>query len=294
MKKNLISLSELQAAGIDIESIPDQTINSINGQLIIDWPWKDPKTKTVFSAGTKFVREPRLDSKNKFGVKFLNRTKDSKFEIVNSKIPKNICITKFASSENGKIDNFVKILIKWAANFDNQNGFIPYVWGGNSFRELYLKDKFELFESTCDDACYWKRTCENSLKKPHCGFDCSNLIKTAAQMAGINYIIKNTSTLINSKIYQVRSREKIHKGDIICYSGHVVAVIDPEENLIVEAAGYGVGHGKVQIIPISKAYKGINKLEDLLIIKPIYRLNNLGEISGRAIAEVKIFRFIGL
>ena len=37
-----------------------------------------------------------------------------------------------------------------------------------------------------------------------------------------------------------------------------------------------------------------NKLEDLLIIKPIYRLNNLGEISGRAIAEVKIFRFIGL
>ena len=113
-------------------------------------------------------------------------------------------------------------------------------------------------------------------------------------MAGINYIIKNTSTLINSKIYQVRSREKIHKGDIICYSGHVVAVIDPEENLIVEAAGYGVGHGKVQIIPISKAYKGINKLEDLLIIKPIYRLNNLGEISGRAIAEVKIFRFIGL
>ncbi len=156
-----------------------------------------------------------------------------------------------------------------------------------------MEDKVELSESS-PDITFWKRICKNSIQKPHSGFDCSNLVLRAAQLAGIKYYYKNTATLMMSKIHQVKSGEKINRGDIACYTGHVFVILDPERNIIIEAAGYGVGFGKVQTIPLLKVYKGVNKTQDLLTSRPIYRLNNLGEVFGKPITDLKIFRFIGL
>lgn len=290
LKQNLISLKQLKENGIDINVIPEFHPIDLPNQLILRNPWKDPLSGLTFSAGTRFIRIAQHDTNNSFAVTLLALDNDS-YRTVQTLIPKELCITQFPSTLEGKTSLFIDILKNWA---DLTCGFIPYVSGGNSFLERYHTDERELIQVTRNSGeivTCWIRHGIESLTKPHSGMDCSCLVLRAAQIAGIPYFCKNTTTL-SLNLKPLGHGEKIKPGDLVWYYGHVLIIVDKE--YIIESTGYTRGYGKVHMILLSKAYENINNCDDLLDAyvnnKPLLWLNAAGNVT-KEINEFKIFRF---
>ena len=135
---------------------------------------------------------------------------------------------------------------QWAKR---KEGFIPYVWGGFSFTDT--------IKTT---SCFLLK---DETTSPKTGLDCVGIIARVAQIYGIPYFYKNTTT-IKQCLTPLARNSKLMTGDIIWVPGHVMIVADLTNHTLIEARGYDHGYGKVQEIPLNEEFKGINTYRDLI------------------------------
>ncbi|TET06239.1 hypothetical protein E3J79_02715 [Candidatus Dependentiae bacterium] len=284
-KKNLVQLNDLEKRKIAIHKIPspidfnNPSLKTTHSNTItLLFPWVNPITKQVFSSGTRFVLTPQQLQKNYYSIYLFN---PMNFSFTETAIPKQLCLHYNNLHNNGeRIALFIQLLHKWA---HQDNGFIPYVWGGCSFINACKKDMFTSHEikNKKQDLSYFVR--DEIQGNPKNGFDCSGLIARAAQICGIPYFLKNTTTLA-VQLASLQKKEKLHEGDLIWMPGHVMVVANIINNTIIEARGYRAGYGKIHELPLHKVFKDITTFSDLQQTyfnnKPLYLLSKENEISS--------------
>lgn len=287
-KKNIMPISELEKNNVDINQIPQpisfQNPSSLTRHedvVTLVRPFCDPLSKLTYSAGTRFVVSKNKGNKKYIRAYMLDAPTKSMREI---KIPRTSLIKSSQETIDEKIQTFVDILRMWA---HQEQGFIPYVWGGCSFANLEYSPIIIEHKEERNGVLYsWytrkKAHPHNSVL--HAGFDCAGLINRAAQMAGIPFFFKNTVT-IAEHMRELNHKENLEAGDIIWIRGHVMVIANIKNNTIIEARGYDSDFGKVHEIALKKVFVGIQTVADLkrywLEKQPLIRLNKAGNIQDK-------------
>jgi hypothetical protein len=289
LEKNIKRLSEL-AKPLGLQSIPpsltDKLISTHKSVLGLVLPWTDSATGKSYSVGTRFTRAPDHDTPTSYAIALYDYDHN---KVTTSFVDKNRALIATPSHHNERKQLFVCILKQWSSMKD---GFFPYVWGGCSGLQVCSDDSLCHIETgkTAETVTAWSRS---TLTAPYYGFDCSGLILRAAQLAGIPYFFRNTSTLAHY-LHPLQVSEKLEKGDLIWFKGHVMIISDVQENKLIEAAGYPSGHGKVHELPISKVFSGVKSYKELLTLyhakKPLARLTS----TGTAYQEIPSFLILKL
>ncbi len=211
-----------------------------------------------------------------------------KKESVYSFVPKQLAMNQMLTTEPEQRQAFIDLLYHWTS-FE----VIPYVWGGLSFTHL-SEDQFVLMqdEKHGEPILYWDRP--EIERRPYIGFDCSGVILRAAQIIGIPYFYKHTTT-ITHRLHPLTPKDSLQTGDILWTPGHVSVVGDIKNCELIEAVGYQGGYGCLHAIALNKRYKDVATWSDLLDIyfhkKPLQGINRNGE-DGMQAKQCKIFKLI--
>lgn len=238
--------------------------------LTLLWPWKDRKSGHIYSVGTRFKRCSLKDTKKTYAFYLLDPLPQPTFRIAH--IHKKDALVSYPKSFKKAIDLFLNIIKRWIRDSE---GIIPYVFGGSSYTEP-IADKGARIKRGFQCGLrirYWDRY---NAQQPHSGFDCSNLILIAAQICGIPYYFKNTAT-IEGSLTPLPQNSMLKNGDLIWYKGHIFIISDVKRNLLIEAAGYDSGYGKLHEIALSTIFPKFKNFADLsaLLNQPceVYRLS---------------------
>ncbi len=284
LKSNLIYLSELNSR--DLERIPDPIDCSVAESVTtpkplvvtLQYPWQDPVTKQLFSVGTRFIKDTSQKPIPNAVPVFLYNAQKKVF--YTSNIPTQLLTKPFPANNDMRILNYVQLIRSWI----NEPGLIPYVLGGCSYTMRYAHNTFSVAQelySGLDKATIYRRT---PSVYPAAGLDCSGLVLRAAQLCGIPYFLKNSTTAAYG-IKLLDENERLGVGDLIWIQGHIMIVSDVGRNLIIEARSYGQGYGIVHEIPIGKVFKGVNTFTDLERIyrtqRPLERLDKNGNVADK-------------
>lgn len=294
LKSNIKKLSDLgnDSSTKDVSLILPSPILDKNGNinfkniLVLILPWYEPKMNMHFSAGTRFLRESKLDTKDKYGVKAVNFNTNN---IVEFLIPKKSALVENVVAKKNPKKLFVKTLEDWCMQTPHK---IPYIRGGCSFVKTCKPSDFKLEEMNVygKTESYWNRS-NNS--KPHTGMDCSSLILLAAQISGIPFLFKNSKT-IDEHLKPLKNNEPLEAGDLIWMLGHIMVVGNTNRNEIIEARGYTPGYGIIHKINLSKLFLNVKDFKELANLhlkeQPLFRLDSQGKIEKK-IPEFKILRF---
>ncbi len=266
LKKNITLLDDLITQNIPITAIPptidfsDESHIGLNCATIVTLlePHYDTILRVTFSAGTRFAKTPQLPKKRTSTIEVFAINYE-KMKLHTIKIPYHKCIIADCTKTNEqRIVDFVALLKKWA---HQKSGFIPYVWGGTSFiKPVHTTFKEVTKTGHNGDYSFYEYEKDTQLSKN--GFDCSGVILRAAQVAGIPYFCKNTTTIAQC-LTSLKSEQPLCKGDLILIKGHVMIASDIPKNLLIEARSYGHGYGKLQEIPIGQVFEGIENYKDL-------------------------------
>ncbi len=266
LKKNITLLDDLIKHKIDTMHIPPsidfaQTNHDAlkNPDIVtLVEPHYDSTTKFTFSVGTRFVkttstRKRRASLLEVFAFDY-GRNKE-----VLIKIPLQKCVVhNLTKTAEERMADFVALIKKWT---HQKNGFIAYVWGGTSFTAA-MHGNFKEVMRTGDQGDYSLYEYEKDMQSPKSGFDCSGVILRAAQICGIPYFCKNTTTIAQC-LTPLTKEQTLQSGDLILIKGHVMIVSDLDKNLLIEARSYGHGYGKLQEIPLPEVFEGIETYKDL-------------------------------
>ncbi len=279
--KNILSLSNLSAHGIDICKLPPpinfrNDVSQKNAAIIsLIKPWHDQNTGITFSAGTRFLKTVKQPKTGMVVVYALNPHSGIMKQL---SLPCSAVYNTCSKTMRQKTKDFISILRKWATNY---RGCIPYVLGGCSYTEVHDKNIFKVQRShlTMHPLLYYNRPITRAVKT---GFDCSNLILRAAQIVGIPYYFKNTYTL-SDILRPLSSKDTIIEGDLIWMPGHVIIISDIKKNLIIEAHSYDGGYGRIHEMPLAKIFKNIYTFAELQTAynsqKELQRLASNGRIQ---------------
>lgn len=290
-KKNIMPFKELKEKKIDTNLFPpsisfSNPLSITNNKVVtLVKPWSDPSTNQTFSAGTRFLKSENQSVENGVTVYLYNIFIGDFSQIT---IPHSF-IAPIAHDTQKKINLFLQILKQWA-NLDH--GYIPYVWGGCSFISTAQETPTEKQDDS--NATYSFYTIKNFNHVPKPGFDCSNLIMRAAQIAGIPFFYKNSLT-ITTHLKPLRQNQILEAGDIIWIPGHVLIVADLQKNTVIEARGYTYkGSGKIREISLKKVFKHIKNFNALTQAwrtqKPLERLGD----DGSTIERIKQYNLLSL
>lgn len=290
LKEDLIFLKDLPYKSV-LPHIPppcrrNVPVSQYNKNILtLTQPWFDKKTGHTYSAGTRFVRNASADTKDSYAIFVI--ASDSLRSRVRH-VPREVALVAYPQDIPQATALFVKILKEWA---HAQEGIIPYVFGGCSYNGKIVPRGFSLISHirSGKEISYWQR--KNLQQQSLSGFDCASMILCAAQICGIPYFYKNSSTLY-CEMEMLKKNETIQDGDILWYSGHLMVVSDVKKNLLIEAAGYDTGYGKVHEISIDKVFKRIATYKELVAAyhkkAPLERLHSSGR-SLKPIYNLKIF-----
>jgi hypothetical protein len=288
VKKNqLLPLSTLKKRGIPVKRMPKQ-VSFKNKESLFDdntvvlcEPWDAPDGR-AFSAGTRFVVAGKGD-----GIQTPVWILDDDCKNMRAiNVPANIFSKGCKEPLKVRIGQFINLLRSWC---QNQDGLIPYVWGGLSIVRRCKIDN--IITKKCNNgACneYFVRS--DCARQPQTGVDCSGMILLATHIVGLPYFFGNTTVLERS----MESATVVHDGDLIWFPGHVMVVSDAKKNLLIEARGYGAGYGKVHEIPLSEAFEGINSYADLLEACTHKKVINLLNKQGKRRMALKQIRILDL
>lgn len=290
-KSNLLFFSELDPAKISedifpLPLAPDHPERLIDFSVVVlIASWRDEETKLLYSPGTRFVRSPKEDTENEWGVRFYQP--GTRARIRTTQIPKSQATLCDKFSPQKQQMEFVQLLRAWA--HPAGGGFIPYVWGGMSMGTSLEKDCINK-ETRAPYGTVYTRA---GMKHSNIGFDCSGLILRAAQVARIPFYYRNTTT-IASHLAVLKPHTKLEVGDLIMHPGHILVVTDLEKNLMVHAKGYGLGYAKVEEVEIGKYFEGVQTFDQLYklgqqkVLIPI--LDAQGNRSDKS-ATIRFYRF---
>jgi cell wall-associated NlpC family hydrolase len=212
---------------------------------------------------------------------------------------------------------YIQLIREWIAQ---KNGFIPYVWGGNSFTHYYTDHDYTDHEThnktqnrqnknkqktiISQNSSYHQDAQQDSKQRRNyksysekydaikTGFDCSGLILSATNLCNIPYFFKNTTTAAYY-LKPLTHDNLVQDGDLIYFSGHIQIISDTKKGLIIEAAGYKSGYGKIHEIEVSRLFKHKTTIQDLVTAyyanEPLERINK--DRSIEHIRSFKILRF---
>ncbi|MBA3954218.1 hypothetical protein H0X48_02785 [Candidatus Dependentiae bacterium] len=295
LKSNILPLSGL-IKNQKINAVPAPyctkkgEICSHTGLLSLSWPWYNPSTQQTYSAGTRFIRKPEKDTPTRYAIALLDSTN---LAVKIGYVPKDYSIIEFAKTKDQSKRMFVRMLKKWVAN---PSGIIGYVWGGCSFIKSYRDNRFSLVSDIRfgKQVEFWQRP--EDCERPFTGCECSALILRVAQLCGMPYFYRNTTT-IEKCLRPLGRNERVEEGDIIWYQGHVQIVSDLRHNKLIEAVGYQAGYGITHEIELEKVFAGIKTYRDLMQVhftkKPLKRLDK-NKKPLRTIRELKILKLSSL
>lgn len=285
LKKDFIPLPTLKTKGIDLSTIPTplsftRAKHATQEAIItLTQSWAEPESGRIFSAGTRFVVCPSENTRDTFGVYLLDPANAT---ISLGTIPRASCLLEnSAKTSKAAIKDFVHI-VRSFAHLDT--GFIPYVWGGCSVATLVPFDEHfsqeALSSGKIADSCFSYPVFAQCPVKT--GLDCTGLVARAAQIAGIPYFLKN-STTVATYLDPIKTHERLAEGDIIWIPGHVMVVSSLAKNMLVEARHYAQGYGKVHEIALAQVFKDMRTYHDLAAAfhqkKAIQRLDINGAIT---------------
>jgi hypothetical protein len=286
LKKDICYLRNLPKT-VDIELLPKpilcdnrEILPSYNAGIVtLVVPCYDSITSQTYSAGTRFVECRELqDSVQVYALKGMQNIKIN--------LPIKSCYRFTGQSLSERKADFLKLIKSWAHQND---GFIPYVYGGASFAVL-CKDDVVVKENVGDATLYNR---PNYLHQPKSGLDCSCLISRAAQICGLSYFCKDSTTIFrNLKI--VNPKDGIENGDIIWFLGHVQVVSDVKNNLLIEARGYGSGYGRVYEAKLKETFAGIENYDQLCQLSWQGKGCRVSDINGSFRFNIKELRILRL
>lgn len=285
LKKNLTPISEIKDFNVlPIPQCYKQKNSPTTDIITLQKPFYDNKNHRLYSAGTRFLSAYLPEKDNDY---YYANALSPKLKKTTIKIPLNICIL-IKQSPTEQLNLFVKTLRKFANCFQ---GKIPYVLGGMSYAKEYKKGYSEKNIHFADKTMHIFQAKEY-INGPHTGFDCAGLIFRAAQVAGLPFYTKNTSAM-KHHLRPLKQNEEIENGDIIFIPGHVIAIVDKENNRVVEARTQSHGYGFVHEIDLNLLFKEINNFDDLRKFhfskQKASRLNRAGEIiAHKPITILKI------
>lgn len=215
-------------------------------------PWHDQETNIWYSAGTRFVRSYD-DTAYELGISLVDF---GSMSVRKASITRHLAVINEPRTIHTSKQLFIDILRQWIDDYK----VVPYVWGGCSYIERKPFDDYSLIQASRQekDIAYWDRP-GNS---PHSGCDCSGLVLRVAQIAGINYFCKNTTT-IGKTLQDVSSFDELEEGDLILIPGHIMVVADLSEHTLIDAASYNSGYGCLREVPLSYTFEGIETYEEL-------------------------------
>ncbi|MDP3889479.1 MAG: hypothetical protein Q8Q25_02990 [bacterium] len=263
-----------------------QAISSHNKNTVtLVMPFHDPVINQTFSAGTRFVRtENQTDSGVEVFI-FDVRT----YQVKKSLIPKSLCFIESGQTKQERIQAFLSVLKRWAHLPD---GFISYVWGGCSFT-LPEKTEFKQYTKTKNNKITTVFTYKNDKHSLKTGLDCSGLITRAAQICGIPYFFKNSTTIAQS-LTPLSPDERMSNGDIIWFKGHVFIASNIKQNLLIEARGYQGGYGKIHEIGLHNLFKEINTYQELMKAMHTKQKLTIVDKNGQKTAKVDQIKILKL
>jgi len=289
-KNNVMNIKDLKRKGVDITKIPlPISFKHPHAQqkniVTLTQPWFDRDTQLFFSAGTRFLvnNNNKMINSDQIAVFVIDPKKLSTETI---RIDKNVCLLNSVKEANEQREDFIHLLQKWVST----DCFIPYVWGGSSFVSCSRSHTIEEKESGTPTAYFSLADYE---KSPMTGFDCAGMVSRAAQIVGIPYFYKNTSTLMQC-LKPITSYESLHSGDLLWIPGHVMVVSDIKNSLLIEARSYHHGYGKVQEIPLKKVFKNIKTYADLFDALRAKKAITRIDIQGIAKEEITNYKFLSL
>lgn len=304
LKDYICRLSDLKLSNVknditfqDIIADPfEQSLFNHNNQqekrkchiVTLVFPWFDPFTKKAYSVGTRFKRCKFKDNNKEYAVFVVDYSQQ---KVYLSYIPRDkVC--KSGYDKKTALRAFLHTVKNWVTLNGKQD--CAYLWGGCSYVYGYEADSFCLKSSDDEKQKAWHRPINSKhvslLGGAHyAGFDCSSLISRAAQAAGLPYFFKNTTTACHNL---KKLEHKIEKGDLIYYKGHIIVIVDVKQALVVEAAGYGIGYGKIHSTKLKNIFENIQTCTDLEYYykhnKPLKRLNR----EGRCIKEITDYEIL--
>jgi len=232
-----------------------------NSILTLIMPWQDQSTSrrlmnNRFSVGTRFVRIPRYDTDTEYAVSYIDF---KQMVSVVSFVPKDRALVGADSNKQNARFRFLAMLRRLADS--NRYGLVPYVLGGSSFVGGYPEEDGVLVNRKVLGRNARKIYVRNKKTSVHSGFDCSELVWRVPQLVGIPFFCKNTFTM-DRFLTPLAPDESVKKGDLLWVPGHVM-VIDADNNMLIESAGYSSGYGRVQRIAL-KDRLGLNTVNDVV------------------------------
>jgi len=257
-----------------------------NNTLTLCEPWCNKKTNLCYSIGTRFKRVAKKDTQSSYAVTVIDY---NTFKTHIGYVPKEKGTVVYASNQDEGRAMLIALLKRWT---NEKKSFICYVYGGSSCCARSTDDSFtQVLGKRCGrNVLYWQRKTQES--GPLSGFDCSEMLLTAAQIVGIPFFYKNTKA-INESLRLLTRSERLQEGDLLWYYGHVMIVSDIQNNLLIEAVGYESGHGKAHEIELSKVFAGITTYNELINAyygkRHLKRINHKGK-PFRSVYRLKIFK----
>ncbi len=285
LQNSVVLFKNLRRRNVRVENIPYPLQERTRQRVAtLRFPYHIVSHRRSYSAGTRFVLE--REEKDQLVVWALNphRLKDEKVYI-----PKKLCLINDRKTIEKKIADYVRLVKLWS---NLEKGYIPYILGGaswinkcnssNAMTSYPFRDAKGVSVTSNGRKCYvFDR--KKMTKGVKTGYDCSSLIYSAAQAAGIPYYYKNTTTALN-RLAKAKKGDKLEKGDIVWRPGHVLVVTEVEGGLkLSQARGYSSGYGRLYEEKGKVLFKGANTAEkfmsDYILGKPLVRLRKSGAVS---------------
>ena len=264
LKKNIMLLDDLAAHKICTDHIPQpidfnqENTNSDKQVVTLIEPHYDKTIDMLFSAATRFVKTPSARKRKSSNIEVfaIDYVRMKEYII---KIPCGKCvIDDHTKTMEQRIHDYVHLLKAWA---HQKKGCIPYVWGGTTFtKPTHNAFKEVIASGSTGDYSFYEY--EKDTQHPKNGFDCSGVILRAAQICGIPYFCKNTTTIAQC-LQPLKKENQLTAGDLILIKGHVMVVSNIEKNLLIEARSYGHGYGKLHEISLGDVFDSIQTYSDL-------------------------------
>lgn len=254
--------------------------------LTLVFPWQDPENGWWYSAGSRFLGNAGADNDSCLGIHILDHASNT---VRTALVPHSFLWLSKPKDITEAKQLFVKIMHTWITH---EKDVIPYTWGGCSYRGRCPQRDFILWETMRgnDKIANWQRPGEPGV---HTGFDCTGVILRAAQLAGIQYFCKNTTT-IGLTFDDVPQDESLEEGDFILFKGHVLVISDIENNLAIDAIGYGSGYGCLREVALSEAFMDVATYDDLRHLANTQQSLGRKNSKGELVAIIPSFRLIRL
>ncbi len=268
-KTSIIELEEYEDLK---EVIPEPYGYTTQELLTLCQPWPYSETNQWYSVGTRFIRVPQKDTDTQYAVTCIDYKSAAPYTML---IDKEKTLTELPQSKTEAKKLFVALLQDWA----NKDEAIPYIWGGCSIGPRCTANEFICSEETRIEAklTVWRRP-----NNPQYGCDCSGLVLRAAQLVGLNYFCKNTSTICH-ELSQVEG--DLEEGDLLLMKGHVMVISSLENNTIIDAVSYSSGYGCVREVGLHEAFEGVATYNDLLEILTKHNSLECKDIDGNVISN---------